>query len=155
MEAREWRTVDKSSWGDGPWASEPDKAQWKDAETGLPCLIVRNRMGALCGYVGVPTTHRLYGKEYEHADVVVHGGLTFSEACQHGENEGTGICHIPGKGEPDTVWWFGFDCAHGFDVMPAYSAKWGGDCWPGSQYRDVGYVRGEIASLARQLAALA
>jgi hypothetical protein len=37
-----WTTIDKSSWGNGPWQTEPDKAQWQDEETGLPCLAVRN-----------------------------------------------------------------------------------------------------------------
>lgn len=57
-------TVDKSGWGDGPWQLEPDKKQWEDEVTGLPCLIVRNTQvtGSLCGYVGVPQGHPLYGK---------------------------------------------------------------------------------------------
>lgn len=54
MERIEYRgVVDKSGWARGVWDSEPDKIQWQDAETGLPCLIVRGPVGALCGYVGV------------------------------------------------------------------------------------------------------
>ncbi len=41
MEKIEYRTVDKTGWGEGPWQSEPDKRQWQDEATGLPCLIVR------------------------------------------------------------------------------------------------------------------
>lgn len=36
METLEYRTKDKSTWGDGPWQQEPDKKQWQDAATGLP-----------------------------------------------------------------------------------------------------------------------
>lgn len=67
--------VDKSSWGDGPWQQEPDRAEW--THRGLPCLAV-------------------------------HGGLTYSDRC-HDD-----ICHVPAPGEPDDVWWFGFD---GYEVI--------------------------------------
>ncbi|MGE5512362.1 MAG: hypothetical protein ACM31O_14035 [Bacteroidota bacterium] len=73
--------ADKSDWGDGPWMSEPDKRQWVDKATGLPCLIVRNSLGALCGYVGVSKSHPAYGKDYFDVDVRVHGGLTFARQC--------------------------------------------------------------------------
>ena len=49
MQRIEYRTIDKSQWGEGPWQDEPDKIQWQDEETGLPCLIVRGHMGFLCG----------------------------------------------------------------------------------------------------------
>lgn len=41
MKTIEYRTDDKSGWQPGPWMNEPDKKQWQDPETGLPCLIVR------------------------------------------------------------------------------------------------------------------
>lgn len=37
------------------WDQEPDRKHW--VQQGLDCLIVRNLMGALCGYVGVPPSH--------------------------------------------------------------------------------------------------
>lgn len=40
MQTIEYRTIDKTAWGDGPWLNEPDKKQWQDVETGLPCLAV-------------------------------------------------------------------------------------------------------------------
>lgn len=64
MQQKEWKFTDKSSWPRGEWDDEPDKTQWTDETTGLACLIVRNPMGALCGYVGVPTTHVLHGIKY-------------------------------------------------------------------------------------------
>lgn len=81
METIEYRTIDKSGWGNGAWVAEPDKKQWKDPTTGLPCLIVRNPVGALCGYVGVPNGHPAYGKDYDDVEVDVHGGLTFAHRC--------------------------------------------------------------------------
>jgi hypothetical protein len=38
MDTIEYRTIDKSQWGPGPWQDEPDKKQWQDEATGLPCL---------------------------------------------------------------------------------------------------------------------
>lgn len=77
MTTIEYRTVDKSQWGDGPWQSEPDKKQWT-GESGLPCLIVRGPHGALNGYVGVPKGHPAYGEHYDSIDVRAHGGLTYA-----------------------------------------------------------------------------
>ena len=119
MQTIEYRDViDKSGWGEGPWNDEPDKLQWQDEKTGLPCLIVRNRkMGNWCGYVGVPDGHPFYDMPDDEAQnmVEVHGGLTFSSFCQETDSEREGVCHVPGEGEPDNVWWLGFDCAHSGD----------------------------------------
>ena len=189
--------VDKSDWQRGPWDCEPDKIRWQDEATGLPCLIVRGPIGALCGYVGVHTGHPLHGKEYDAADVSVHGGLTFAHGCatidrskweefrkrvlawrDEAKRYPVGdaarrlkewgdcldsyeawaerararyICHSVPEGEPDDVWWFGFDCAHLGDLVPERGGR--------SLYRDhsetyktVSYVQRECAALARQLA---
>lgn len=65
MKVIEETLMDKSAWGPGPWQDEPDKRQWADEATGLPCLIVRGPIGALCGYVGVPPDHPAYGLSYD------------------------------------------------------------------------------------------
>lgn len=148
MKTLEWTTVDKRAWGDGPWQNEPDKRQWQDEETGLPCLIHRGPSGALCGYVGVPVGHSAYKAEYDALDVSVHGGLTFYGQCQPNATEESGICHTVEPGEPSIVWWLGFDCAHAGDVMPAYKKYTG---IPGGKYRDITYVTSECKSLAKQL----
>jgi len=147
---REWTTVDKSGWKYGQ--DEPDKVQYKDEVTGFDCLIVRNHGGALCGYVGVPKEHPFHGKHYDDLHLVaVHGGLTFAGGCQHTDDPSVGICHIPEPGEPDNIWWLGFDCAHAWDICPAYhNADWHFD-YPDSHYRDIAYVKREIADLALQL----
>lgn len=163
METKEYTTVDKSSWGEGAWQHEPDKVQFVDEATGLPCLIVRNFGGALCGYVGVPQTHPAYGKHYDDPECGgfdVHGGITFTGKCNPSEEASRSICHVVSPGEDDNVWWLGFDCAHAFDMTPA-NADWmatlglPGDLGGGGEYRDIGYVKGEIARLAKQLAEVA
>lgn len=166
---RSYVTVDKTAWGPGPWQDEPDKAQWIDPATGLDCLIVRSpASGALCGYVGVPPDHPWHSAEYgecrqscgkktfcDHSPEAlldVHGGVTFTGGCDHSDDESKGICHIPASGRAEDIWWFGFDCAHSEDVMPAFNAR---SHFPESTYRQADYVQAECAYLARQLQALA
>lgn len=146
--------IDKTGWVDGPWIYEPDKVQWLDEITGLPCLIVRNHHGALCGYVGVSAGHKYFGKKYDDVDGDVHGGLTFSGSCQPNGR----ICHVVDDGED--VWWLGFDCAHAFDLAPRYESMFeakfreaGLDRTWEDVYRDLSYVKGECRKLAAQLAA--
>jgi hypothetical protein len=151
METIEYRTVDKSSWPRGPWDHEPDKKQWQDPTTGLPCLIVRGPVGALCGYVGVPPGHRFYQVDHDSVDVESpHGGLTFDGFCQHMPDESIGVCHRPAPGEPDAIWWLGFDCAHSGDLCPSYEARIDLD-YP-RIYRDLEYVTREVTELAARLA---
>lgn len=157
MKTIEYRFIDKTEWQDGPWNYEPDKIQWPDEKTGLPCLIRRSSMGFLCGYVGVPPGHPWYGKGYDEVDVNVHGGLTYAEACSEGEPEYS-ICHVPSEGEPDHVWWLGFDCGHLEDksdisLSRDFRAEYGLDWMSRGVYRDVPYVRSQIRSLAEQIAA--
>lgn len=159
MQTKEYRTIDKSSWPAGPWQDEFDKKQFEDADTGLPCLIVRNAGGALCGYVGVPEGHPAFEKDYNDIymlddDIRVHGGMTFSDFCAQGDNECTGICHVPGPGESDRVWWFGFDCNHGGDIAPAWlnsDLPQIPDIYGSNHYRDVPYVETDIRHLAARL----
>lgn len=148
--------VDKSEWGDGPWLTEPDRVEWEHA--GLPCLAARSEIGGnWCGYAAVPPGHPLHGKDYNDVDVDVHGGLTYASLCAGH------ICHVPKPGEPDDVWWFGFDCGHCFDVMPAMDSRtrsfglapvfppYG---MPLTTYKTLDYVQAEVNRLADQLAAL-
>ena len=140
METKEYTgLVDRTGWRSGPWDSEPDKIQWLDEDTKLPCLIHRNGAGGLCGYVGVSNDHPSFGKGYDDIDVSVHGGLTYADKCQGS------ICHVVEQGEDDDVWWLGFDCVHFNDAAPGYRFTDGG------VYRDINYVKTEVQSLAKQL----
>ena len=146
METIEYRTHDREYWHEGKWDSEPDKIQWQDPTTKLPCLMVRNDLGGWCGYVGVPRNHPAYGVDYNDVAAEVHGGLTYSNKCVE-EPKDKSICHIPGVGESDDVWWLGFDCIHGGDAYPTQ--------FPGmhnGSYKDQEYVTQHVTSLAAQLA---
>lgn len=159
MKTISYTTVDKSEWGAGPWQGEPDKKQWLDDATGYPCLIVRSShvTGSLCGYVGVPKTHAVYGKDYNDIDAEVHGGLTFAGACHKHGSEESSICHIVEEGESDDVWWLGFDCAHCSDLSPAMRRTMRGIIKENYEeheweiYRDMKYVTDQVEFLAKQL----
>jgi hypothetical protein len=145
--------IDKSDWGPGPWQQEPDRVEWRDEATGLPCLIVRGGGGALCGYVSVSEGHPYFGAEGfsgEPSSLDVHGGITYGAFCQ--ENGGK-ICHVPLPGEPDRVWWLGFDCGHAWDIRPKDAVTYGGYHFRdhGAHYRDVDYVKREVTRLAEQI----
>ena len=137
----------RATWPKGPWTNEPDRVEWK-TKAGLPALIVRNPvMGNLCGYVAVPPGHPWHGRHYgDGIEVAVHGGLTYGDECADH------ICHVPEPGEPDDVWWLGFDCGHAGDAMPGLSL------YPalratkdaGYTYKDIDYVRDECERLAEQ-----
>lgn len=140
----------------GPWQVEPHRVEFEHA--GFNCLLHRGGLGAWCGYVGVPQSHPAHGIDYYVSEydreaplpdtqksvnaIEVHGGLTYAEEC-HGP-----ICHVPNGGEDETLWWFGFDCAHSGDVCPGMDREFSGH----DRYRDVDYVRRETERLAEQLA---
>lgn len=106
---------EKVDFGEGPWQSEPDRVDFRHA--GFPCLLHRNgHLGHWCGYVGVPPGHPAHGKGYEDIDVEVHGGLTYAHRCE------PPICHVAQPGEPDQLWWLGFDAAHCWDLVPGAHA---------------------------------
>ena len=96
--------------GAGPWCDEVNRYTWK--AYGVDCMIVRNpSMLHWCGYVGVKNPHPWHGMGYDDVSPNVHGGLTYADACRGH------ICHIGDDDKP--VWWFGFDCAHSGDLIPA------------------------------------
>lgn len=108
---------DKAKWEDGPWDLEPDRVQWDDKATGLTCIIRRHEhLGHWCGYVGIPAGHPWNGLEDEKLPADVHGGVTYTRACD--EDPELGVCHVPPTGEPDGLWWVGFDFAHLGDYSP-------------------------------------
>jgi len=177
MLEKTYATIDKTGWPEGPWKNEPDKKQWTDKATGLPCMLIRSgRSGHLCGYVGVHAGHPLFGlsesttlalgaedAESEGSnplwDISVHGGVTFTDFCHPGGDEASQICHVVEPGEDDKAWWFGFDCAHSGDVSHfAPTFRRDGTQYDNSEifgmgtYRTVMYVEKECKRLAKQLA---
>jgi hypothetical protein len=146
------KKADKSNWGPGPWQTEPDHVAFK--HLGFPCIIhrVTEGHGGLCGYVAMPPGHPWHGKDWnsDSFDPRVHGGVTYGGACA-GD-----ICHVAKPGEPDDVWWLGFDCAHSGDLSPAYAARHARSMLAGGgEYRTIEYVMAECRSLAEQAKAAA
>ena len=74
---------------------------------GYPCVVIFQRMGHRCGYVGLPKGHKYYGLEEFMSeplcDIECHWGLTYSRN------------YLVGQDDKDT-WWIGFDCAHCTDL---------------------------------------
>jgi hypothetical protein len=128
--------------GPGPWQAEPDRIEWKHA--GFVCLVTRNEInGHFCGYVGVPPGHPWHGVDDSELRADVHGGCTYAEHCQDH------VCHVPEPGEPEHLYWLGFDCHHHGDLTPRDVLR--GDVH--GSYRDEAYVLDQTESLARQAAA--
>lgn len=132
------RRVNRAGWPKGPWDREPfDVLVWRDQHH--PCALWRSGItGTWCGYVGVEPGHPFHGASYDDVSLNVRGGLTFS-----------GTLSLPTLLPPD--WFFGFDTAHGMDLMPAMPVT----ASFGSRYWDVVTVVAEVAFLSRQLAAAA
>lgn len=128
------------------WKDEPDHVEFE--YRGFPCIIHRvPSHGALCGYAGLKPGHKYHGKDYDSIEVEVHGGLTYSDKCQ-GE-----ICHKAKSGEPEDIWWIGFDCMHSGDYLPGFAKyrklmTWGDEPLV---YRDIPFVRKQIEQLVDQL----
>lgn len=149
MSSQRSSAVDRSRWGAGPWDGEPDR--WEGEHEGFPILAVRNRMGAWCGYAAMPPGHPWHGKDvFREIDADVHGGLTYGAACQGN------VCHVPKPGEPDNVWWLGFDCNHSGDIAPQMEELMGhGYHEHYASYRTLDYVQRECRKLAEQAMAAA
>lgn len=120
-ERREKYELDKTAWGPGPWHSEPDWVQWLDTETGFPCLIRRNALGAWCGYIAVAHGHPWYGLDRSEILVDVHGGVSFADGPDATDPDVVpepGDMIVASAGTGPALWWIGFDCGHADDLQP-------------------------------------
>ena len=148
--AEKCETARKSLIPKGPWSKEDDREEFIHA--GYPCVLQRAPLGHWCGYVGIPKDHPDYDKDYDDMDGInIHWGLTYAERCN-----GI-ICHKTDDSEDDR-YWFGFDCAHAGDVIPAHdlfelsflaAIKEIGK--KGSTYKTQGWVKKKTIGLAEQL----
>ena len=121
----------REGWGPGPWEGEPDRDEWMCGS--LPCLILRHpELGHLTGYVGVPLDSPLAGMDFADLPIRVNWGLTYGA-----EGEG-------GDLRPKGWYWFGFDCAHAGDQVPAIHMM------PG-EYRSWVFVRERVEHMAADL----
>lgn len=144
---------ERDGWMRGPWDDEPDALVWFDRRTNYPCFLVRGSLGSLTGYVAVTPEHPAFGwgmrdsqpcKESD--ELRVHGGVTFIGYLDEGL--------YPFAQVPLNWIWFGFDCAHSRDILPAMTPAHVAWC-NGFKYRTVTYVKRECARLAKQLAEVA
>jgi hypothetical protein len=135
---------------DKQWDNEPE---FVDVEgNGYHLVVLRSHMGNLNGYVGVNRQHPWFGKHYDDRSlwgIQVHGGLTF---CGKAFRQG-----MKGK-----YWYFGFDTAHAFDLVPELEAIKKRHDIPSFDdlfgmfeqkiaYRDINYVSKEVNDLFLQL----
>jgi hypothetical protein len=94
----------------------------------IECVIRRNGVGALCGYVLINEDNKFFGLDYDEIsyriDFTPHGGLAFSDEFEGG-------------------WLVGFDCAHAGDFCPNLPQNYGG-----GTYRDLNFVKSECKNLA-------
>ncbi|GMN03917.1 hypothetical protein [Erythrobacter sp. MTPC3] len=149
----------------GPWSDEPEKIAWKDHETGLDCIILRQENSTLSGYVSVDPDHPLHG--YNHDALpravrnVCHGCVDYAEPCRKYGPEAVRVCHIrptgtpshaPGEDHHDDKWWFGFRTSHSGDLVPV-GMKPHRHREEGEVYRDMHFVFHEVRNLARALKA--
>lgn len=103
--------------------------------SGYKCVVTFNVMGHRCGYVGIPKSHPLYGKNYSDyleikkedlKDRKISGVFPLLCACLDKDEririEAYFQCHdgitFADGGENSNypigsdLWWFGFDCGH-------------------------------------------
>lgn len=113
----------------GPWTSEPNHLEL--TINNFSCVIIRHRMGHLCGYVLVPRDHPLFAyAPYLDSDLSIHGGITYNRETREGR-------------------WLGFDCAHSGDMVPSRNPP---ILWDTSGvYRGIPYITSELTSLTKQL----
>lgn len=129
---------------------------------GLPCRVERTIVGHLCGYVGIPDAHPLFGLSYDtrievpqsvlHRETsadnlgVVNLFINALSDQDDGRIEVTmafdthkGITFSRARESwAEAGWWFGFDCAHEGDD---------------NETCDLPYVRRRVEELAEQLEA--
>ena len=92
--------MDRDELINGIWDDDINKHSEKNyiyvSPCGYKCEIKRNNLWAYCGYVQLPEDHPYYDCSYHLLPHInVHGGLVYGYG---------------GK--------FGFDCAHGDDIVP-------------------------------------
>ena len=136
---------------------------------GNTCVVIkRHDMGHRCGYVGINSTHPLFGKDYHEDCEFLHQFKNnlddtpmgkrdiITLFCWDGQsvtpeiffNVHGSLTYAGGAGypieKPDT-WWFGYDCGHCDD---------GSKINPYKSVRSLNYCIQECESLSEQLTAI-
>ena len=154
------------------WLNEPEHIEFTSA-AGYHCTINRvSGSGYLCGYVGIPPNHPMYGCESNDCCLAIQSHLqnikdssvgkrgVINLLCHDGEDvtltrpdmaidvHGSitySRDHDP-RGKKIGLWWFGFDCCHAGDHCPDRGIVIGS-----SVYRNIKYVKAECERMAAQL----
>jgi len=167
---------ERRPYGEGPWLDEPDRVAWRDAATGYSCLILRQRDGALAGFVGVGPSHPLWCFERDAIPptlgISAHYGIDYAALCDPTRPSHLQICHVRhatgrqhqasmsnrpdlADGRSIDAWWFGFACNSVGDFLPLDPSHNNTSREDGPKtYRDIGYVASEVIELASKLRAL-
>lgn len=176
-----WQNPERRPSERGPWDDEADKVAWVDEQTGLGCIMLRQKNGTLSGYVGVGPDHPLFGFSADAVPVdianSVHGGVTYGRECEVNRfaqeeygaprKERYTVCHTTmtrivrnyrtvqttkDEFEHEDLWWLGFDTDHVGDLVPN---RFNLNPRKGDVYRDQAYVYNECIAFARRLHAIA
>lgn len=147
-------------------------------KAGFRAVIVLPDIGHHCGYVGIPPSHPLHGKNYgDVCDCLVfpsdesmgkRGVIPIF--CSNGEATPDAVFDVHGGinfsgGDSDypakstDLWWFGYDCGHSGDGRSESYLKTMEERYPNQPFmwtdrgvfRDVDYCISECESLAQQL----
>lgn len=130
--------VPRSEWRPGPWVPEPDLVEWHVED--VPLLIVRGHTGSLCGYIGLPSGHPLWGR-----DPMRSRGEQWSALPERITAARPSGAVFVSTRRPADCWWLGFS-AGGF--CPAASR----DPMPeSSEYSAIDEVRARVEALANAL----
>lgn len=140
----------KKNFPPGAWAKEPDFIKWKVYN--LDCVMIRDmRLGMWRGFVGVPKNHKGFNKSF--ADMINEDwGLSIDV---HGGISTTGKLPQKHKDLNKNLWWIGFECTQGEDLMPLVKIDKSDPLLSQianmQSYKDVKFARKETNSLAKQL----
>lgn len=147
--------------GNDPWNNEENRYSFY--YKGYLCLILRNHLGSLCGYVGVTSTNVFYQAEPP-MDLIVYGNISYAG---YGDTETIGAPWFQRPitdAEGRTLWWVGFTCSSSDDFCPAFAesvkdaveketpyipASMGGIA---GEYKDLSFVIEELVVLVDQIA---
>lgn len=162
---------------DAPWLDEPLREEFEHASH--KCLLLRHgTLYTWCGYVAVNPGSPLYGVTYldklpklaaalerrkqeplgEHCSITV----LFSALCGKIEPSLDAVVKVHGgitfssrrNGEEGSLWWFGFDCSHCWDLNPRLLQLSARTATSEEVWRTVDYARDECKKLAEQIDAI-
>jgi hypothetical protein len=143
-------SVNRFGWQRGEWDEEPDLLRWDCC--GYPCALVRTPIGAWCGYVGLQHDHPDHGggQGDTETDLSAHGGVTWAGAPTSGIKAACALREHE-VGMP-SMYWIGFDCAHGgMDMFPMEPDFLRDSRPPDCYYKTIAWAKAETERLAHQL----